>query len=99
MATTQLEMPHVDECSVTSCAYNHDGCHAFAITVGGHDHSASCDTFFDITDKGGLDTVIAQVGACHRSECRHNVDLECRASAIRVGPGGDAADCLTYEAR
>lgn len=91
---TLLEMPLVSECSVTGCAYNDDhNCHAAAITIGGE--HARCDTFIDI-GKGGLDTMIAHVGACKRSDCVYNESLECRASGIRVGPGQDAADCLTY---
>ena len=68
--------------------------HAGAITIGG-DH-AHCGTFIDVSTKGGLD-VQAHVGACHRSECRHNSSLECHADGVRVGPGQDLADCLTYE--
>lgn len=93
--TTLLEMPSVSECSVDGCAYNdHHNCHAAAITIGGQEHP-HCDTFIDI-GKGGLDTMIAHVGACKRADCVHNENLECHASAIRVGPGQDAADCLTY---
>ncbi|GAA0810397.1 DUF1540 domain-containing protein [Spirilliplanes yamanashiensis] len=95
--TDMLEMPRVSECSVTGCGYNHDGCHAFAITVGGS--AARCDTFIDTTAKGGLDRVIAQVGACHRTDCTFNSELECGAPAIRVAPGKDIADCMTYEPR
>lgn len=96
--TDMLEMPRVHECTVTGCGYNaHEGCHAFAITIG--QQNANCATFFDTSAKGGLDKVIAQVGACKRVDCRHNSDFECRAPAIRVGPGQDAADCQTYDPR
>lgn len=49
--------------------------------------------------KGGIDGAVAQVGACSRTDCRHNADLECTADAVRVGAGADgmAANCLTYE--
>lgn len=95
--TTLQDMPQVTECSVTSCGYNaDDNCHAAAITIGGE--HAHCGTFVDISFKGGLD-VVAKVGACHRQECRFNDKLECRASDVRVGPGQDVADCLTYEPR
>lgn len=96
MTTT---MPAVSECTVSACSYNHDGCHAFAITVGGANGSAGCTTFVPLGDKGGLAKVVAQVGACSRSDCVHNADLECTAGAIRVGPGaGDhAANCLTFQ--
>ncbi len=95
--TDMLQMPKVSECTVAGCGYNHDGCHAFAITIGMG--TARCDTFIDTATKGGLDMVIAQVGACKRMDCRFNADLECRAPAIRVAPGADAADCMTYEPR
>ncbi|GAA4431801.1 DUF1540 domain-containing protein [Actinokineospora soli] len=96
---TTMEMPHVNECTVTNCSYNHDGCHAFAITVSGINGSADCGTFVPLQEKGGLPKVVAQVGACSRADCRFNNDLECTASGVRVGPGqGDhAANCLTYQ--
>ncbi|MCT2584606.1 DUF1540 domain-containing protein [Actinophytocola gossypii] len=99
---TTMEMPAVSECTVSRCSYNaHDGCHAFAITVGGSDGAADCGTFVPLTAKGGLPKVVPQVGACSRTDCVHNADLECSAPDIRVGPGeGDhAANCLTYSTR
>jgi hypothetical protein len=95
--THLTEQPHVQECAVSGCGYNHDGCHAFAITIG-RSHS-ECATFVDTPTKGGLHHTTAQVGACQRVECRHNAELECRAPWITVGPGQDIADCMTYEAR
>lgn len=89
-----LEMPHVTECSVDGCSYNHDGCTAFAVTVG---QDAQCATFLPLNLKGGLDKVVTQVGACQRSSCVHNADLECTAEAVRIG-GGDA-DCLSFQER
>ncbi|MFZ5869995.1 MAG: DUF1540 domain-containing protein [Actinomycetota bacterium] len=98
MATT-LEMPRVQTCTATLCAYNtSETCHAFAILVGDHGH-AHCDTFFDGGAKGGIADVIAQVGACQKADCVHNVGLECQASAIAVGAHDDGSDCLTYEPR
>ena len=93
MATT---MPAVRECTVTACAYNQDGCHAFAITV--RAEGAACGTFIQLETKGGVAQGAAQVGACSRTDCRHNADLECTADSVRVGPGpeGMAANCLTY---
>lgn len=94
--TSVLELPQV-QCSVEACSYNHDvSCHAGAITISG-DH-AHCGTFVDITTKGGLD-IVGHVGACHRSECTFNSELECHADDVRVGPGQDLADCLTYSPR
>lgn len=92
--TTVQTLPPVHDCSVGSCSYNAESaCHAGAITVSG-DH-AHCGTFVEISFRGGLERT-GQVGACHRSECRHNADLECTAASISVGAAKDVADCLTY---
>lgn len=88
-----LEMPHVAECSVAGCSYNHDGCTAFAVTI---DDDSDCATFIDIGSRGGLDRVVAQVGACQRAACVYNANLECTAEAVRIGPGQGTANCLTY---
>lgn len=64
-----------------------------------HRRRRGCATFIPLDRKGGLDKVIAGVGACQAADCRFNKDLTCSAPAIRVGAqGSDAADCLTYEA-
>lgn len=97
---TLMELPQVQDCSASACGYNHDGCHAPAVTIGGHGHGdhAHCTTFVDTSTKGGLDIVTGQVGACSRTDCQHNDSLVCHAPAIRVGPGSgsDVSDCLTY---
>jgi hypothetical protein len=96
---TTTEMPAVSECTVTGCSYNDDGCHAFAITVGGEDGQADCTTFIPLDRKGGLSRAVAQVGACSLSDCAHNRQLECTApGGVRMAPGrGDhATNCLTY---
>ncbi len=97
--TALLEMPHVSECSVAGCSYNHDGCHAFAVTITDKGAGAECGTFIPLGAKGGLDKVVARVGACQQADCVHNESLECQAPAVRVGPGADQADCLTYTPR
>lgn len=98
---TMTEMPAVRSCTVEGCSYNHDGCHAFAITVAGDNGSADCGTFVPLNRKGGLDKVVAQVGACTREDCAHNDQLECTAEFVRIGAGGGGhdANCLTYEQR
>lgn len=101
--TSLLDLPRVSDCSVAGCSYNHDGCHAAAVTIGGHGSQAECATFIPLSVKGGLDRVVAQVGACQRGECVHNESLECHAEAVRIG-GGVASDhleagCLTYSPR
>ena len=94
------QITQVSGCTVESCSFNHDhDCGAFAITVSGSTEHASCGTFIDTGALGGLPKVLASVGACQRSECAHNEDLMCGASNVRIGPGAEAADCLSYEAR
>ncbi len=34
-----MQLPRVQTCDATQCGYNHDGCHAFAITIGGAGHA------------------------------------------------------------
>jgi hypothetical protein len=101
--TTVLDLPLVSECTVAGCAHNHDGCHAGAITVGGAAAQASCETFISLDSKGGLEAVLAHVGACQRSDCVHNSALECTADSVRVGMRAGSqdsmADCLTYSPR
>ena len=92
-------VPPVSECTVDGCSYNDHGCHAFAITVSGTNGHAGCGTFIPLTVRGGLPRAEAQVGACQRTDCRHNGDLECHAPSIRVGAGQDLADCLTFAPR
>lgn len=96
-----MELAHVTECNVVGCGYNHDGCHASAITVGGHGVNAKCATFIPLGTKGGLDRVITTVGACQRGDCVHNDSLECVADSVRVGAASESnvAGCLTYQVR
>ena len=95
--TSLQELPQVQDCSATSCSYNAESaCHAGAITIGG-DH-AHCGTFVEISFRSGLDRT-GMVGACHRSDCRHNDKLECSAPSVSVSAGAAVADCLTYDAR
>jgi hypothetical protein len=91
-----MEMPVVNRCEATSCAYNRDRmCHATAITVGDVSH-AHCDTFFTAPAPGGDPSTTGRVGACKMSDCQHNVQLECQAPGIDIGYSLDEADCLTY---
>lgn len=87
----------VSTCTTTACSFNHDGCTAYAITVGGGNGSPSCETFISLDARGGLPTADSQVGACQRLECTHNTDLMCHAEGISVG--GDTALCETYQPR
>ena len=97
--SAMLEMPPVSECTIAGCSYNHDGCHAGAITIAGNAGDASCATFIPLDVKGGLSKVVTQVGACQRADCVFNQDLECTASSVRMGAGEDVADCLSYQQR
>lgn len=91
-------MADVGTCSVHNCSFNHDGCTADAITVGGSGDHASCTTFISLGVSGGLPTVRAHVGACQRADCVHNTDLMCSAESVTVGWGDAEADCLTFQA-
>jgi hypothetical protein len=94
---TMMALPLVNMCSVDGCSYNHDhDCHAGAITV--MEDTAACGTFFTGEAKGGVEKT-GMVGACHRTDCTHNVGLECGADRVDVGLNGDTADCLTFAAR
>ena len=92
---TTLSLPIVNTCSVAGCSYNHDlDCHAGAITV--MEETAACATFFiDGSSKGGVNGT-GMVGACHRTDCVHNAELECTATGVEIGMSGDVADCLTF---
>jgi hypothetical protein len=91
---TTMSLPIVNMCSVEGCSYNHDhDCHAGAITV--MEDSAACATYFSDGVKGGT-TETGHVGACHRTDCVHNSELECSAQSVEIGPAGDVADCLTF---
>lgn len=91
-----LEMPLVDHCSITQCAYNRDQtCHARAITVGNGVHPG-CDTFFDNHEHIHETARTAGVGACKVSGCSYNEDLECNAGRITVGRNLDEIACITY---
>lgn len=88
----------VTECAVEHCSFNdHTHCSAAGITIAGASDHAQCATFIDIGAHGGLPKVLASVGACQRTECLHNDHLMCGADSVKVGPGADSADCLTYE--
>ncbi|MDO5670237.1 MAG: DUF1540 domain-containing protein [Corynebacterium sp.] len=86
----------ISSCTTTACAFNNEGCTAFAINVGGSENP-SCATFTTIDLRAGLAEAEGQVGACQRLDCAHNDDLMCTAASITVG--GDAALCETYQAR
>ncbi|MBV7363886.1 DUF1540 domain-containing protein [Actinomycetaceae bacterium TAE3-ERU4] len=86
-----IKLPIVTDCSVKSCSFNQNGCSAAAMTMG----EDGCVTFIDLGIKGGSGQQ-AHVGACQRTDCAHNSDLECAAGAVEVGK--DTAKCLTYQA-
>ncbi len=93
---TITDMPHVTECTATSCAYNHDGCHAVAVNI--DSDNGDCSTFFPTGIDGGLPTVMATVGACQRTDCVYNEHAVCGASEVHIGSGTNPAHCLTYTA-
>lgn len=85
------DMPQVHSCAASDCAFNDNGCNAFAMTMG----KSSCVTFISLDAKGGLPKHTAQVGACQRTDCAHNDHLECQADSVKIGEG---EQCLTFQA-
>jgi hypothetical protein len=93
------KMPVINECEMTTCAYNQQRvCHAMAITVG-DTVCPMCDTFFARPDKGGVGDMTGTVGACKESDCQFNDALECSAPGIKVASHGGHPDCSTYKRR
>lgn len=92
---TTPTMPKVSACAVTDCAYNIDGCRAFAVTV---NTAAECGTYIP-RDEKIPPKVNAQVGACQRANCVHNLDLECTATNVTFDRSGGKAECLTFTPR
>lgn len=86
-----MTMPAVEACDVKGCAFNHDGCSAYAMTMG----QFGCATLIQLDVNGGLDKVTAQVGACQKADCAHNDHLECHADHVRIS--GANGSCMTYE--
>ncbi|OQA04128.1 MAG: hypothetical protein BWY69_00098 [Planctomycetes bacterium ADurb.Bin401] len=96
-----MQMPHVQTCDMTDCAYNkHNQCHASAITVGDAEtNSAMCDTFWSKSQsscKAGDPTQMGHVGACRMSECMYNDRLQCAAAGVTVGHKSEKACCMTF---
>jgi hypothetical protein len=90
-----LEMPCIQDCSVSACTYNHDqSCHARAVTIGDGAHPG-CDTFFS-NGSHCKSKSMAGVGACKISTCMHNADFECQAGEVSIGMGGGGACCTTF---
>jgi hypothetical protein len=52
------EMPRVQECTITGCGYNHDGCTAFAIIIGRV--NSECDTYVQPALQGGIGQLVAR---------------------------------------
>jgi hypothetical protein len=99
MKQISVEMPLVEQCSVTECAYNTDSCcHARAITVGDGIHPG-CDTYLASPSHSKAKQRTAGVGACKVSVCRYNDDYECMAEGIAVGHATAEVTCLTYSHR
>lgn len=94
------QMSKISACDLTSCSYNQGKqCHAMAITVGGPEACACCDTFVHASHKGGVADMTGGVGACKVESCSFNNLLECSAPAINVGHHQNHADCKTFQSR
>ena len=95
-----MNMPKITACDVKNCSYNQNQqCHALAITVGGPEVCACCDTFLKTSKKGGVADMTGSVGACKVDKCSYNNSFECAAPAIKVGLHQGHADCATFKAR
>lgn len=89
-------MARVSACAVLDCAYNVDGCRAYAVSV---NTASECSTYIPREDKAGVPEVNAHVGACQRASCVHNMDLECVAMKVEFARSDGIAECLSYERR
>ena len=95
-----MKMPTISACNVTDCAYNtNQQCHTMAVTVGGPEVCARCDTYFNASQKGGVSDMTASVGACKVNDCSFNSSFECTAPSIKVGQHQGHADCTTFNPR
>lgn len=95
-----MKMPKITACNVHDCSYNQNKqCHALAITVGGPEVCACCDTYLHTAHKGGAADMTGGVGACKVEKCSFNTSLECGAPGITVGMHQGHADCSTFKAR
>jgi Domain of Unknown Function (DUF1540) len=95
-----MHMPKIDSCEVSDCSYNKKKqCHALAITVGGPEACAPCDTYMHAARKGGDADSIGGVGACKVDSCSFNSSFECSASGIKVELHQGHADCATFKHR
>jgi hypothetical protein len=91
-----IEIPAVQGCAVTECAYNSGSeCHAKAITIGDSLHPG-CDTYMDGNSGHTGNGDVAGVGACKVTGCAYNDDLECGAQGVSVGLQSGMATCMTY---
>ena len=91
------EMPEVNECLMSDCAYNdNQQCRAAAITVG-DGACPLCDTALKSESKGGVLTSRGVVGACKVAECSFNDMLLCSAPGIRITLHERHAECGTYK--
>ena len=95
MKKFSIEMPQVNGCEMTKCAYNLDNmCRARAITVG-DGVKAMCDTFFTATPHSS-GKYTAGVGACKVSTCSFNSDYECQADGVSIAMENKQAKCMTF---
>lgn len=66
-----------------------------AITVGGPEDCAHCDTY-SVALKGGNPEQDGAVGACRVPGCVHNKAMECTAQEVRIGWHESHPDCRTF---
>ena len=88
----------VNQCTVASCVFNsNDQCHALAITID-EPSPANCETYKPRSgsETGGIETQVANIGACKATSCVHNKDLMCHAEKVKISMKDDQVSCMTY---
>ena len=87
----------VNTCTVSDCAYNKgQSCHAMGITID-NPTKATCATFTPATNGvGGMETVIASIGACKATSCVNNKGMMCSADSVKIGMSEGKVSCLSY---
>ena len=73
---TTIDLPLVQDCSVSECSYNNNGCAAGAVTIG---YGRTCSTFVPLSVRGGLERKLGR----HLQEC-----LDPALARLDGGKGG-----------
>ncbi len=94
-----IRMPFIIGCDAEDCSYNTDKeCHAMAITIG-VSGLPQCDTFADLTGKGGVLESFGCVGACREELCTYNDSLECTSAAVLIRMRNGRPNCVAFQSK